>query len=92
MALRSTVVTVGTTATPLAPGSDQDGNPTYRDLALYNGSGVTVYVGGSGVTTANGFPIPASGTLSLDSRDAAGQVYAIVATGTASVNVLEVGV
>ena len=92
MAVRSSIVTVGTTPTALTPGADADENGTYRDVALANTGLATVYLGGPTVTTANGFPLGAGAGLSLDALPITSPVYAIVGSGTVTVAVLEVGV
>ena len=87
----SRAVTVATTATRLDSTGDTDGIAG-SSFAAHNNSAVTVYVGGSDVTTANGFPVPAGTSLSDDELPPAGAYYGIVATGTAEVRVLESGV
>jgi len=75
-------VTVATTATLLAPA-----NGDRVSIAIINNGGVTLYVGGSGVTAATGVPIPAGAALAdSDSTDA---YYGIVASGTVDARVLE---
>lgn len=91
MATRSSVVNVGTTATRLALGSDGD-NPGYRDLAIQNTSQVVVYLGGPDVTTANGFPLAVGASLILDDVQPGSLPHALVATGVATLALLEVGV
>lgn len=94
MSVSSRAVTVTTTATRLDSTSDH-GTPhgsNGQAFTFHNGSAVTVYMGGSDVTTANGAPVAASSWapgMDLTSGDI---VYGIVATGTAEVRVLEVGV
>jgi len=48
----SAVVAVSTTAVALAVG-----NGTQRDVAVHNMGANTVYIGGSGVTSAAGYPL-----------------------------------
>lgn len=90
MSVSSRAVTVTTEPTLLdATGSD---NAIDQSFSFHNGSAVTVYVGGSNVSTTNGAPVAAnswSPGIDLSSGD---NVYAIVAAGTAEVRVLEVGV
>ena len=90
MALSSRAVTVTTAPTLLdAVGDD---NAINQSFSFYNGSAVIVYVGGSDVSSTNGAPVAAdswSPGMDLGSGD---NVYGIVATGTAEVRVLEVGV
>jgi hypothetical protein len=81
--MRSAQVTVGTTATLLA-GADNINRLIYVH-ALTN---TTVYLGGSNVTTSNGFILEKDdGYLSL-TIPIGETVYAVVATGTEVVSVL----
>src|SRR5262249_17753476 len=78
-----TAVSVGTSATQL-PSSPLSGRVS---LCITNNSAVTIYVGGSSVTTSNGTPVSPTGSFC---DDVGSQLYyAIVATGTADVRVLE---
>lgn len=92
MAVKSTAVSVGTSATRLDTAAETDRNAS-SSLAPYNNGAVTVYVGGSDVTTANGAPIPAGswGPAFNDINTNEG-VYGVVASGTAEVRVLEQGI
>ena len=88
MALQSAAVTVAATATVLSTAAgDREG---HRVLILNPSGGVTVYVGGADVSTANGYPVASGGTLSL-ALEVGEIVYGIVATGTQAVNVLRSG-
>jgi hypothetical protein len=86
------LVSVGTTATLLATPAV----PTYvassqSSFCLQNVSDADVFLGGSGVTTsAYGHKLAAGESISLDLNYGDG-IYAIVATGSKSVAVLEVG-
>lgn len=91
MATKSRAVTVATTATRLdtADKTDSFGGSS---IAAYNESGVTVYLGGSDVTTANGVPVPAATWgpgMDLQPGEA---LYGIVAAATAAVRVIEQGI
>lgn len=95
MALATAAVTVATTATLLATGGggavaapyDQPTVITVKPATA--GTGDSVFIGGSGVTTANGLPL--GGGMSFDL--AAGEaLYGIVASGTVAVRVLEHGI
>ena len=91
MAVKSRAVTVATTATRL-DSTDETDDRSGSSIAVYNASSVTVYIGGSDVTTANGVPVSASSWspgIDLGGNEA---LYGIVASGTAAVNVLEAGV
>lgn len=97
MALKSQVVAVTTTAAQLSlPDSDKRPGMTVA-IAVPTG-GVTVYVGGPDVSTANGWPIAAGTAFSLDLNtpgpgysDSADAVW-LVSGGTQNVNVLAAGV
>lgn len=41
---------------------------------------VTLYIGGSGVTTANGFPVPPGGAYNIDEPNITAAIYGIVAS------------
>jgi hypothetical protein len=82
----STVVTVTSTAKPL-PATPLTQR---RSLIVYNNSSNTIYIGGADVTTVNGFPVAVS---SYSPPIDAGEhmlVYAIAASGSNNVRVLEV--
>lgn len=55
---------------------------------FYNNGSVTVYIGGSGVTSSNGFPIPAGQSFTDDASN--GVWYVVSASSTASIGVIEV--
>ncbi len=81
--MRSAQVTVGTTATLLA-GADN----INRLIYVHALSNTSVYLGGSNVTTSNGFILEKDdGYLSL-TIPIGETVYAVVATGTEVVSVL----
>lgn len=81
----STAVDVGTSATPL-PATPVEYR---RSVVVYNNGASTIYLGGEGVTVANGMPIPA-GTYGPALDSGVGSiVYGIVATGTVEARVLE---
>ncbi len=81
--MRSAQVTVGTTATLLA-GADN----INRLIYVHALSNTSVYLGGSDVTTSNGFILEKDdGYLSL-TIPIGETVYAVVATGTEVVSVL----
>lgn len=81
----ATAVTVTTSATALPTTALTN----RRSLVVYNNSSVTVFIGGSSVTTSNGMPI-AAGTYSPAIDASPGLViYGIVASSTADMRVLE---
>lgn len=57
-----------------------------RSVTLYNTGSVTVYVGSGTVSAANGFPIPAGGSFTIDATAA---VKGIAASGSQTVGVWE---
>lgn len=90
MALTSRAVSVATTATRLDTVDETD-SVFGSSVAVHNNGAATVFVGGSSVTTAAGFPVAAGTSVSLDVQTAEG-LWGIVASGTVEVRVLEVGV
>ena len=70
--INTSEVTAGTSSVVLVAG-DADG----KTAICHNESAVTVYVGGSDVSTANGFPVEAGGTLSFSTP--AGLSFHVVA-------------
>lgn len=91
MAIDHERVSVGTSATTLGNAArDRDGftvnvqNPT--------GSGATVYLGGSDVSTSDyGYSLAAGSEVAVDLLQGEA-LYGIVASGTLTVNVLRIGV
>lgn len=86
MAMTSRAVTIATTATRID--ADEGGSSTSQGASVYNAGTATVYLGGSDVTTANGYPLAVGEHLSVDLA-LAHVLYGIVATGTQAVRVLE---
>lgn len=81
--MRSAQVTVGTTATLLAEADNIN-----RQIYVHSLSNTSVYLGGSNVTTSNGFLLEKDdGHLSM-TIPIGETVYAVVATGTEVVSVL----
>lgn len=88
MSVSSAAVSVATTATALHV-ADADA----LGIEVQNVGASTVYVGGSDVTTSNGFPVAAGAAWYPPQPLAAGErVYGIVASGTVEVRVLRLGV
>lgn len=83
-------VSVTTSATRLDTGAAN--NPQGSAIGVYNNGASTVYLGGSGVTTATGFPLAAGTSLSVDLKESGDVLYGIVVSGTVEVRTLEVGV
>lgn len=71
-----------------------DPSPSRRALHIYNESGETVYLGGSDVTTADGFPLRGGGSFWLQQghpTDATVRAaWYAVADAAASIRILEV--
>ncbi len=78
----STLVTVTTTATLVVPKDDKP-----RTVYLHNSAGVTVYLGGSAVTTSNGWHLGngETETLFIPTSET---LYGIVAAGSHDLKVL----
>lgn len=84
--VKARAVTVTTTLTPL-PGEVLSNR---RSLVVYNNSAsTTIYVGGSDVTAAEGIPVPASTYSPAFDASENLIVYAVTASGSADVRVLE---
>ena len=83
-ALAAAAVSVGTTATPL-PASALANR---RSMMIYNNGAAIIYLGGSGVTTATGFPLLPGQAVTLEVGTLA--VYGRVLTGTVEARILEV--
>lgn len=93
MAVSASAVTVGTTATHLTPWTPPAGlvtNPS-QSFAVRNNGSATVYLGGQGVTVAQGYPLAAGAELGMDLENNHGELYGIVATGTVEVRVIGTG-
>lgn len=88
MATYSTLIAVGTTATPL----NNHGGSADSATLIYNDGAVAVYVGAADVATSGatkGVPLAAGATISLEGQ---GDVlYGRVAASTCDVIVLELG-
>lgn len=87
--------TIATTATLIASNtvSDSSNAADYRAVSflIKNIDGATVFLGGSGVTTANGFQwSPADGVLTID-LEPGESLYGVVASGTNVLHALQVG-
>jgi hypothetical protein len=85
MAISSTQVTVGTTATLLVTG-DHDG----CRVLIHKQQQHTIYLGGAGVTTSTGFLFDHDGTIDMALR-AGESLYAVCTTGTETAYILTSG-
>jgi hypothetical protein len=89
MAVSHSRVSVGTTATKLT--SDYDGKDGQTINVQNPTSAVDVYLGGEGVTTTNyGYLLKAETSFSVELQDDE-KLYAVVATGTQTVNIIRQG-
>ena len=90
MALTHEQVSVGTTATLLsATGAGRDGQTV---LVQNPTNGQSVYIGGTGVTTASyGFLLLAGTAFAIELQDGEG-IYGVVASSTQTVGVIRQGV
>jgi hypothetical protein len=91
MAVQSASVTVATTATALNVAETGASDKVSVFVRIPSGS-VTVYIGGSDVTTSNGVPFVASESVSIPDLANGEVVYACVAAATQAVSVLRTGV
>lgn len=91
MPISTASVSVGVAATQLSV-ADRGGTAEGQSVLVKNpAGGALVYLGGSDVTTAAGFPLEAGASASFDiSGDDV--LFAVVAVGTQTVNVLRTGV
>jgi len=90
MALTHAQVSVGSTATLLsATGAGRDGQTV---LVQNPTNGQSVYIGGTGVTTASyGFLLLAGTAFAIELQDGEG-IYGVVASSTQTVGVIRQGV
>lgn len=73
---------VGITETELTAGLDR------RVVAIYNNGSVILYVGPSGITTANMYPVPTGGQISFNATSGI-RIYGKTAASTTDVRVVE---
>jgi len=87
--LRGTVlsssINIGTSPTKI-PSSNLTERKT---LTIRNNGSNTIFIGGSGVTTTDGYPLKPNESMDID-LDAGATLYGIVASGTEDLRVLEV--
>lgn len=88
MAIKNSAVSVGTTATALSSAADTGGVP---GSAIAVVPAAQIFVGTSDVTTETGFPVAANATFTADLGPGEA-LYGVAASGTVSVQVLEIGV
>jgi hypothetical protein len=89
MAVTHARVSVGTTATKLT--SDYEGKDGQTINVQNPTGGVSVYIGGDGVTTTDyGFLLKADSSFSIELQDDE-KLYAVVASSTQTVNIIRQG-
>ncbi len=84
-------VNLATAVTVTASGTELPPTPlaNRRGLVIYNNGAVTIYVGGSGVTSSSGIPV-AAGTYGPAIESGSNMpVYAVTSSGTCDVRILE---
>lgn len=91
MPVDSRAVSVGSTATRLDT-IEESAKGSQQVLAVHNNGTATVYIGDEAVTTANGFPLSAGASMSIEVDSSADAIFGVAASGTIEVRVLEVGV
>lgn len=89
-AVKSAVVTVGTTATELTASLARRRKVYIKCTSVSVVSGI-LYVGGAGVASSNGYPIRVKEELWIDLTPGAA-IWGIMASGTANIRVMEAGV
>ena len=83
--VRSSAITVTTSATPL-PDSPLEFR---RALAIHNNGASTVFLGDESVTTSNGFPLLAGEKISFDISGTPNVFIYAIAAGSVNVRILE---
>lgn len=85
MAIKNQAVAVGLAPTALTIQDTGSGpGKLGESVVVQNGTSVTVYLGGSTVTTASGFALAAGSTLAVDLADGE-TIYGVVEATTSSV-------
>lgn len=87
MATRNFALTIGTSASVISA-DESKYSRTGKATTVVRPIDGDIYVGGQGVTTANGLPVPQGDLIAIDSPD---PLYAIADTNVA-VRVLRIGV
>lgn len=85
MPIVSSIVTVGVApATLLSAG----GSGELKTVVVRNDSGVTLFLGGSGATTATGLSLPTASSITLDLANG-DDLYGVIAAATMPIQVLK---
>lgn len=91
MTIASKVVSVGTTATQINT-APRDATAGQTLLArIPTDAAVSVFLGGTGVTTSTGVEVKAGESLTVE-LNRSEELYGIVSSGTVDVEVLEAGI
>lgn len=85
--LKQVAETVGTSAALIVDGADE--LATRRILFMYNNGNKNMYIGASGVTTSDGFPIPPGAILEIEAGDAM-DIYAIADAAAQNMRTLQI--
>jgi len=88
MAVIADKVTVNSSPTVIAPV-----DPTRRRIVLKNNNATIIYIGGSDVTTTDGYPLEDNEVLTIvqahrEDTTPQQEWYAVVATGTQDINTI----
>jgi hypothetical protein len=86
--IQSAIVNVSTTKALLSASGRMSGSK--HAVLVTAPAGATLFLGGSDVTSASGYPLAAGTSITLD-LDYSDEVYGILASGTGSANVLRSG-
>ena len=78
-------ITVSASATPLPA----DPLPNRRALVIHNNSAITIYIGNSAVSVANGFPIVAGEKIAIDIMGVPNVTVYAISASSADVRILE---
>ena len=89
MAVVGARVSVATTATRLD--TSTAGGMGSSSLLVKNKGANSIYLGGSGVTTATGYELGTGDSISVDLKASDAGLYGIVAAATETAHVLQIG-
>lgn len=80
--MRSIAVSITTSATQIVNGDNQN-----RNIYIHNGGGSKIYLGGSDVTTSNGYHLANNESVSI-LLPIGESIFGVVASGTNDITVL----
>lgn len=89
MAVSQSRVTVGTSVTLI--GSPETDGDRRSSVIIRNRGSVSIFIGGSGVTSTNGFQLDAGESITAEFI-ASDSIYAVTSTGSAICHILQTGV